>query len=184
MIAASRITKVIIGTLVGAGALAGFTGADGSDTSTAISYCNNEDLGYESRIEHTDLIPRGEEVIVQQGKDGTTKVCYDDNDDELTREVDVKPTEQITVVGDGDIPEGAVSEFGDSDYIDNWSLSDGKITRNFTQEVTTAYYKELREEAVSEYYERSGAICRDGTRSYSTGRGTCSWHGGVDYWLD
>lgn len=28
-----------------------------------------------------------------------------------------------------------------------------------------------------------GAICNDGTRSYSTGRGTCSWHGGVDYWL-
>lgn len=24
-----------------------------------------------------------------------------------------------------------------------------------------------------------GAICNDGTRSYSTGRGTCSWHGGV-----
>ena len=32
-------------------------------------------------------------------------------------------------------------------------------------------------------YEGGGAVCRDGTRSYSTGRGTCSWHGGVDYWL-
>jgi hypothetical protein len=29
-----------------------------------------------------------------------------------------------------------------------------------------------------------GAICRDGSRSYSTGRGTCSHHGGVDYWLN
>jgi hypothetical protein len=29
-----------------------------------------------------------------------------------------------------------------------------------------------------------GAICNDGSRSYSTGRGTCSWHGGVDYYLD
>lgn len=29
----------------------------------------------------------------------------------------------------------------------------------------------------------SGAICRDGWRSYSTGRGTCSYHGGVAYWL-
>jgi len=28
-----------------------------------------------------------------------------------------------------------------------------------------------------------GAICMDGSRSYSTGRGTCSWHGGVDYYL-
>lgn len=30
---------------------------------------------------------------------------------------------------------------------------------------------------------RSGAICRDGTRSYATGRGACSWHGGVAYWI-
>ena len=30
---------------------------------------------------------------------------------------------------------------------------------------------------------RVGAICRDGWHSYSTGRGTCSHHGGVDYWL-
>ena len=31
--------------------------------------------------------------------------------------------------------------------------------------------------------ETGGAICRDGTRSYSVGRGTCSWHGGVAEWL-
>jgi hypothetical protein len=30
---------------------------------------------------------------------------------------------------------------------------------------------------------RIGAICNDGWRSYSTGSGTCSHHGGVDYWL-
>lgn len=28
-----------------------------------------------------------------------------------------------------------------------------------------------------------GAICSDGTRSYATGRGACSWHGGVSRWL-
>lgn len=27
------------------------------------------------------------------------------------------------------------------------------------------------------------AVCRDGTYSYSSGQGTCSWHGGVDYWV-
>ncbi len=32
-------------------------------------------------------------------------------------------------------------------------------------------------------FGRTGAICRDGWRSYSTGRGTCSHHGGVSYWL-
>lgn len=30
---------------------------------------------------------------------------------------------------------------------------------------------------------RIGAICCDGTRSYATGRGACSWHGGVCEWL-
>lgn len=26
------------------------------------------------------------------------------------------------------------------------------------------------------------AICNDGSGSFSTGRGTCSWHGGVDHY--
>ncbi len=30
---------------------------------------------------------------------------------------------------------------------------------------------------------RIGAICKDGTRSYATGRGACSHHGGVARWL-
>tara|TARA_R110001583_G_scaffold194829_3_gene367244 strand:+ start:749 stop:1177 length:429 start_codon:yes stop_codon:yes gene_type:complete len=30
---------------------------------------------------------------------------------------------------------------------------------------------------------RVGAVCRDGTTSTATGRGACSHHGGVDYWL-
>jgi hypothetical protein len=32
-------------------------------------------------------------------------------------------------------------------------------------------------------FYRTGAICFDGWRSYSTGSGTCSWHGGVYKWL-
>lgn len=31
---------------------------------------------------------------------------------------------------------------------------------------------------------RIGAICSDGWESSSTGRGTCSWHGGVKEWLN
>ena len=30
---------------------------------------------------------------------------------------------------------------------------------------------------------RIGAVCNDGTTSRATGRGACSHHGGVDYWL-
>lgn len=28
------------------------------------------------------------------------------------------------------------------------------------------------------------AICQDGTYSTADGQGACSWHGGVDHWLD
>lgn len=31
--------------------------------------------------------------------------------------------------------------------------------------------------------KRVGCVCKDGTRSQSTGRGACSRHGGVEYWL-
>jgi hypothetical protein len=35
----------------------------------------------------------------------------------------------------------------------------------------------------SGYYQRTGAICEDGTYSAATGSGACSWHGGVQEWL-
>ena len=36
---------------------------------------------------------------------------------------------------------------------------------------------------VQQQHYRVGAICRDGWRSYATGRGACSHHGGVSEWL-
>jgi hypothetical protein len=48
----------------------------------------------------------------------------------------------------------------------------------------------LQPVAATQYYgtaveedESPGAICADGWRSYSTGRGTCSHHGGVSQWV-
>lgn len=35
----------------------------------------------------------------------------------------------------------------------------------------------------SAYSVRIGAVCCDGSRSYATGRGACSHHGGVCQWL-
>jgi hypothetical protein len=33
-------------------------------------------------------------------------------------------------------------------------------------------------------HKSPGAVCNDGSTSHSTGRGTCSWHGGVDHYID
>jgi hypothetical protein len=50
-----------------------------------------------------------------------------------------------------------------------------------TQTNTIPTYKPKKE---SQAYEvRVGAICCDGSRSYATGRGACSHHGGVCKWL-
>lgn len=51
---------------------------------------------------------------------------------------------------------------------------------------TTGIYKEpLRYIPYTspQHSERTGAICRDGSRSYATGRGACSRHGGVAQWV-
>ncbi|MCE2681534.1 MAG: hypothetical protein ACK49D_10160 [Flavobacteriia bacterium] len=37
---------------------------------------------------------------------------------------------------------------------------------------------------ISSCKQGKGAICNDGWRSHSTGSGTCSWHDGVDHYLD
>jgi hypothetical protein len=33
-------------------------------------------------------------------------------------------------------------------------------------------------------HKSPGAICNDGHRSYSSGIGTCSWHGGVHHYIN
>jgi hypothetical protein len=35
---------------------------------------------------------------------------------------------------------------------------------------------------VAEMPDGAGAMCRDGWWSFSSGSGTCSWHGGVRHW--
>ncbi len=47
------------------------------------------------------------------------------------------------------------------------------------QAMAEVLYKKARE--TKEY--RIGAICSDGWESSATGRGACSWHGGVKEWL-
>lgn len=48
------------------------------------------------------------------------------------------------------------------------------------QAMAEVLYKKARE--TKEY--RIGAICSDGWESSATGRGACSWHGGVKEWLN
>lgn len=48
---------------------------------------------------------------------------------------------------------------------------------------TTRYVPRTTTRAPQSSGYRTGAICRDGWRSSATGRGACSHHGGVNYWI-
>ena len=52
-----------------------------------------------------------------------------------------------------------------------------------TYKVYTYKYTPSRPYAPAYSNYGPSAICGDGTYSYSSGRGTCSWHGGVAQWL-
>jgi hypothetical protein len=53
--------------------------------------------------------------------------------------------------------------------------------------VETGKWRVIDEDGDELHYEysmvRVGARCSDGTTSSATGRGACSWHGGVAEWL-
>lgn len=63
----------------------------------------------------------------------------------------------------------------------NFSKDASKIAKK----KSTSSFSKISKPAVQtkKYRRRVGAICRDGTRSYATGRGACSHHGGVSRWL-
>lgn len=63
------------------------------------------------------------------------------------------------------------------------------------QNVSTKYWKQMKLNLqlifltiiliiISACKKGKGAICNDGWTSSSTGQGTCSWHGGVDHYID
>lgn len=54
--------------------------------------------------------------------------------------------------------------------------------KNYKGYVLTKYIKKGKV-VVSVYSVRTGAKCRDGSSSAATGRGACSHHGGVSYWI-
>lgn len=53
---------------------------------------------------------------------------------------------------------------------------------NYRSSNSQSYSPQSQIDSSSDSY-RIGAICNDGWRSTATGRGACSWHGGVSYWL-
>lgn len=66
---------------------------------------------------------------------------------------------------------------------DGYDVQSTVIADPITEVITYKAYEPFEFEYTEPAYYGGGAICNDGSRSYSTGRGTCSWHGGVQYYL-
>jgi hypothetical protein len=76
--------------------------------------------------------------------------------------------------------QGKIKEL-DAEYaIDNNSYTVGQLFRDHIGGIFLTIICFL----IVSCHQSPGAICRDGHRSYSTGRGTCSWHGGVAHYVD
>jgi hypothetical protein len=167
------------------GAYVGVVSINGSDTTSSNIDCSTETVNYEEVEEYSDLVPEWDSPVVQNGVDGEREICLDDDGEEISSEIVVEPVNKVTIVGTGNAPSDMSGEFSDSDYAENWE-NNGGITRNFNGELWTMYWERQEEEEsyiTPTYSYRVGAICADGSYSSATGRGACSWHGGVSEWV-
>ncbi len=77
------------------------------------------------------------------------------------------------------MPYGDNVEFIESSEIKGWF----KVRINGLEGYVFSKYVKKGKCFDESYEYRVGAKCKDGTTSSATGRGACSHHGGVDYWL-
>lgn len=124
-----------------------------------------EAISFSSRTIKSQSLAKGQTKVTQEGVNGeqkkTYKVTYS-GDEETKRElvksnVVKKPIDEITMVGT---------------YV--------YVSPPAKKQTSTAPKQQAPQTTSN---GRTGAICRDGSRSYATGRGACSHHGGVAQWL-
>lgn len=139
----------------------------------SVSYKYEKEISREKKSE-TIIEPAIDEVIVK----GTKKyymcsngVEYDNVNDKNECEKRIKWEEQ---------KQTSLQEcYVDSSKFDCWYDDYPGTTLHWSYWV----YNDTPSTAPSTNYYRTGAICKDGWRSSATGKGACSHHGGVLYWI-
>jgi hypothetical protein len=120
-----------------------------------------ETVAFESTEQNSATLAQGQKQVSTQGVNGERTIAYEITyiqgketaRKEIKNEVTKQPVTQITLVGTYVAP--------------------APVTQQTTTTPTTQ----------SSSGARTGATCNDGSRSNATGRGACSHHGGVAYWL-
>lgn len=142
--------------------------------------CETENINYSELDEYSAALPIGESVVVRDGVDGKELVCINDNREVVSSTVTVEPISKVTHNGTGSIPEDRDGEYSEAEYISDYE-DNGIIEGYYFGDYIVAEYEPVY--TAPSYSYRTGAVCSDGTPSSATGRGACSWHGGVSYWL-
>jgi len=69
-------------------------------------------------------------------------------------------------------------------YLEESSVSGwARVSYNDLEGFVSLEYIKRGKAVVNTYSVRIGAKCKDGTNSSATGKGACSHHGGVAYWI-
>lgn len=179
--------------------------------SAPISYqeTKNEVTPFQTRDETSQTMELGESNITSQGLNGEDEVTYDSTGSilqrifsqnevtrkEIKRTVITAPVEKVVTNGTLKYQymycsDGSYRYYTDEQFTNPstgfTSKSEDACSKNgngFKTRIASEPPAPKYQPSYTNTYNGGGAICRDGWHSYSTGRGTCSWHGGVAYYL-
>lgn len=166
---------------------------------------NLESTDFKILDEKTDSLQLGETQTTKQGMNGQDNVTYETTGSlfqrlfisdqllksEISRTTVVPPTIQITSHGTQKYQYMYCSD-GSYMYYTNEQFIDPNIGYTNKSADTCAQNGHGKEYMINNsppislpqiQSQSGGAICNDGWQSNSTGKGTCSHHGGVSYWL-
>lgn len=108
-------------------------------------------------------------------------IFYINSDDKQSDRIETKRIENVKNANSSNkLQTKSNSIWGNNSYQSNESKKTPNRTNYKPSKTNSNSYKNYNSEKVK---IRIGAVCRDGTTSTATGRGACSHHGGVDYWL-
>lgn len=166
-----------------------------------------ETVHYATDIKYDNTIREGVSTVQQKGKDGSKKITYlitTRHGKEIKREKQsenvIKPAQNQVVIK-GTKKYYTCSNGVEYDNIDDKNECEKKVSWEKQKDASLkecyadpdkfdCWYDEYPGTTLHWSYwvhntpgGRSGAICRDGWRSTATGKGACSHHGGVSYWL-
>lgn len=143
-----------------------------------------ESISFTSRTLQSSSLAKGQTKVTQEGSAGekkkTYRVTYTGNDEtkrELIKETIIKkPTEKIITIGTYVAPPKQKQPTPKQQK----KTTTPKTSKPSASKPSTAPKQQAPQTSSN---GRTGAECRDGTRSSATGRGACSHHGGVARWL-